>query len=130
MAPLQHATIAETCFRHASSLVSRTIASQNITEKMSCGYRYLTAFLAAQTVIATPWNTGSTSWNPYHHNGNHPPQSYQQDKLGGVASENKICSNIGIELLKQGGNAADALVGTTLCVGVIGMQHSGIGGGG
>ncbi|RDL37992.1 Uncharacterized protein BP5553_05425 [Venustampulla echinocandica] len=30
----------------------------------------------------------------------------------------------------MGGNAADALVGTTLCVGVIGMQHSGIGGGG
>jgi len=28
------------------------------------------------------------------------------------------------------GNAADAMVGTTLCVGVIGMYHSGIGGGG
>ncbi|OBT69845.1 gamma-glutamyltransferase [Pseudogymnoascus sp. 23342-1-I1] len=28
------------------------------------------------------------------------------------------------------GNAADAAVGTTLCVGVIGMYHSGIGGGG
>jgi len=28
------------------------------------------------------------------------------------------------------GNAADAMVGSTLCVGVIGMYHSGIGGGG
>lgn len=28
------------------------------------------------------------------------------------------------------GNAADAAVGTTLCVGVIGMYHSGVGGGG
>lgn len=28
------------------------------------------------------------------------------------------------------GNAVDALVGTTFCVGVIGMYHSGIGGGG
>ncbi|CAK7205670.1 hypothetical protein SEUCBS139899_008449 [Sporothrix eucalyptigena] len=32
--------------------------------------------------------------------------------------------------MRQGGNAADAMVGTTFCVGVIGMYHSGIGGGG
>lgn len=51
-------------------------------------------------------------------------------KLGAVASESAVCSNIGIELLEQGGNAIDALVGTTFCVGVIGMYHSGIGGGG
>ncbi|KAF2099154.1 gamma-glutamyltransferase 1 [Rhizodiscina lignyota] len=51
-------------------------------------------------------------------------------KLGAVASENSICTNIGIDLLKAGGNAADALVGTVLCVGTIGMYHSGLGGGG
>jgi len=32
--------------------------------------------------------------------------------------------------MKLGGNAADAMVATTLCVGVIGMYHSGIAGGG
>ena len=32
-----------------------------------------------------------------------------KDKLGAVASENKICSSIGIDLLKAGGNAADAV---------------------
>ncbi|ETS73187.1 hypothetical protein PFICI_15132 [Pestalotiopsis fici W106-1] len=58
------------------------------------------------------------------------PISSQEPKLGAVASENAVCSQIGIQLLKDGGNAADALVGTVLCVGVIGMQHSGIGGGG
>ncbi|CZR69360.1 related to gamma-glutamyltransferase [Phialocephala subalpina] len=52
------------------------------------------------------------------------------DSLGAVSSESKLCSEIGIELLKRGGNAADALVGTTLCVGAVGVQHSGIGGGG
>ena len=31
------------------------------------------------------------------------------DKLGAVASENKICSQIGIDLLNSGGNAADAV---------------------
>ncbi|CAF9929340.1 MAG: hypothetical protein HETSPECPRED_007348 [Heterodermia speciosa] len=51
-------------------------------------------------------------------------------KLGAVASESSVCSHIGTNLIKKGGNAADALVGTLFCVGVIGMYHSGIGGGG
>ncbi|KIX00131.1 gamma-glutamyltransferase [Rhinocladiella mackenziei CBS 650.93] len=57
-------------------------------------------------------------------------QQYAPDSLGAVASESSICSEIGLDLLRQGGNAADALVGTVFCVGVIGMYHSGIGGGG
>ncbi|KAI0845730.1 gamma-glutamyltranspeptidase [Daldinia vernicosa] len=51
-------------------------------------------------------------------------------RLGAVASESSVCSKIGTDLLQAGGNAADALVGTVFCVGVIGMYHSGIGGGG
>lgn len=51
-------------------------------------------------------------------------------KLGAVASESAVCSHIGTDLLEAGGNAADAMVGTVFCVGVIGMYHSGIGGGG
>lgn len=48
-----------------------------------------------------------------------------QDKHGAVASESAVCSRIGIDLLKAGGNAADAMVGTVLCIGVIAMYHSG-----
>ncbi|KAH8821308.1 gamma-glutamyltranspeptidase [Xylogone sp. PMI_703] len=59
-----------------------------------------------------------------------PETHVVQDGRGAIASESKICSDIGAELIKRGGNAADAMVGTTLCVGVIGMYHSGIGGGG
>lgn len=51
-------------------------------------------------------------------------------KLGAVASESAVCSKIGTSLLQKGGNAVDALVGTVFCIGVIGMYHSGIGGGG
>ncbi|KAL7620136.1 hypothetical protein AAE478_009129 [Parahypoxylon ruwenzoriense] len=54
----------------------------------------------------------------------------REPRLGAVASESAVCSGIGTDLLKAGGNAADALVGTVFCVGVIGMYHSGIGGGG
>ncbi|KAJ9602401.1 hypothetical protein H2200_012943 [Cladophialophora chaetospira] len=57
-------------------------------------------------------------------------QSYVPGTRGAVASESSICSEIGLDLLRKGGNAADALVGTVFCTGVIGMYHSGIGGGG
>ncbi|KIK69082.1 hypothetical protein GYMLUDRAFT_152648 [Collybiopsis luxurians FD-317 M1] len=40
------------------------------------------------------------------------------------------CTEIGINILKQGGNAADAIIASGLCVGVISAYHSGIGGGG
>ncbi|KAL2004692.1 hypothetical protein VTN00DRAFT_3220 [Thermoascus crustaceus] len=53
-----------------------------------------------------------------------------EGKRGAVASESAICSRIGTDMLNMGGNAADALVATVFCVGVIGMYHSGIGGGG
>lgn len=49
---------------------------------------------------------------------------------GAVASESTICSEIGADMMRKGGSAADAMVATTLCVGTIGMYHSGIGGGG
>ncbi|KAK7986882.1 hypothetical protein PG988_001870 [Apiospora saccharicola] len=60
----------------------------------------------------------------------YPTSNSTIPKLGAVASESSVCSQIGVNLLKDGGNAADALVGTVFCVGVIGMMHSGIGGGG
>jgi gamma-glutamyltranspeptidase / glutathione hydrolase len=46
-------------------------------------------------------------------------------ETGAVASESSVCSKIGIDMLKLGGNAADALTATVFCVGVIGMYHSG-----
>lgn len=58
------------------------------------------------------------------------PYPTQAPRLGAVASESSVCSEIGIDTLKKGGNAADALVATQLCIGVIGMYHSGIAGGG
>ena len=36
-------------------------------------------------------------------------QEVNNNRLGAVASENKVCSQIGIDLLKAGGNAADAV---------------------
>lgn len=38
-----------------------------------------------------------------------PSTKSKHDRLGAVASENRLCSQIGIDLLKAGGNAADAV---------------------
>ncbi|KAF7855327.1 uncharacterized protein EAF02_011586 [Botrytis sinoallii] len=48
--------------------------------------------------------------------------SHDDGKNGAVASESSICTDIGIDILK--------IVAVQLCVGVVGMYHSGIGGGG
>lgn len=42
-------------------------------------------------------------------------------KSGAVASENIQCSLIGVEVMKDGGNAVDAAVATTFCTGVVNM---------
>ena len=42
-------------------------------------------------------------------------------KSGAVASENVQCSEIGVDVMKDGGNAVDAAVATTFCIGVVNM---------
>lgn len=42
-------------------------------------------------------------------------------KSGAVASENIICSDLGVNVMKDGGNAIDAAVATTFCIGVVSM---------
>ena len=45
-------------------------------------------------------------------------------KNGAVASENGICSNIGVDVLKEGGNAVDSAIAVTLCIGVVNLFSS------
>jgi gamma-glutamyltranspeptidase/glutathione hydrolase len=73
--------------------------------------RWFAGLLTLQTVLA---DYGTPS-----------PPVLRDGQRGAVASESNICSHIGIDLLKLGGNAADALVGTVACIGVVGMYHSG-----
>lgn len=66
---------------------------------------------------------------------NAPSQGYLDEhsttgQHGVVSTEVDVCSNIGADLLKAGGSAADAIIGASFCVGSIDAFHSGIGGGG
>ncbi|KAK1831885.1 gamma-glutamyltranspeptidase [Podospora conica] len=54
----------------------------------------------------------------------------EEARRGAVSSLDARCSAIGAGILRRGGNAADAMVATQFCCGVIGMYLTGIGGGG
>ena len=84
----------------------------------------LPSILLLQSIAASP------AWMRSEHDVCEALYDADPGKLGAVASESSICSNIGIDILRCGGNAADSLVATVLCIGVVGMYHSGIGGGG
>ncbi|KAG8850362.1 hypothetical protein FRB96_000426 [Tulasnella sp. 330] len=43
------------------------------------------------------------------------PAYLAKGKHGGVATENEICSEIGIDILKAGGSAVDSAIASTLC---------------
>lgn len=68
-----------------------------------------------------------------HSAGEQPDLQYAKpsefDKCA-VAADNKICSEIGVQIFKKGGTAADAIVSTHCCVEVVNSHSTGLGGGG
>ena len=60
---------------------------------------------------------GQQNVGPAHRN----PAYLIKAEHAAVASENSLCSNLGVQILKDGGNAVDSAVGTTFCIGVVNM---------
>ncbi|RYH17441.1 hypothetical protein EON65_28595 [archaeon] len=48
---------------------------------------------------------------------------------GAVSSDTGACSDVGLSILQEGGNAIEAAIATTFCLGVLSPASSGIGGG-
>ncbi|KAJ9480229.1 putative Glutathione hydrolase proenzyme (putative) [Pseudozyma hubeiensis] len=101
----------------------------------------LSALLAALLLLAGQGSTSPIQALDARNNGKQPsfygaasqgntPEYKVKGKHGAVSSEVDVCSNIGAQLLQQGGSAVDSIIGTALCVGSIASYHSGLGGGG
>lgn len=74
--------------------------------------------------IAFPPNLGRkhrSSDIEWHRMGYLNPAYLIQAEHGAVAAENKRCSDIGVRVLRDGGNAVDAAISATFCAGVVNM---------
>lgn len=67
-------------------------------------------FLLSQVSRAVPTWEDYSQQQHQHAPNNTLISDPEGNKLGAVASQSEICSNIGGDILKQGGNAADATV--------------------
>ncbi len=70
---------------------------------------FLCTFLITLAVFLLSWRHVLANPLPERPSRRDDSQNYLQDQLGAVASESDICSQIGIDLLNEGGNAADAV---------------------
>ena len=83
--------------------------------------RFLLIFLMANSLVSL-----AQKIDPY----NYTAQKKVTGSKGAVASANALASNVGLNILKQGGNAIDAAIATQLALAVVYPGAGDIGGGG
>ena len=92
-----------------------------MTTMMTNVRTFVSALLVPLLLVPSSGALPSGAWGEPRHT------KSLESKHGAVACESKVCSEVGGNILKLGGSAADAIIATVLCVGVIDAHHSGIG---
>jgi hypothetical protein len=76
----------------------------------------------AHAFHADPFARPDVPVDTYRVSANAPnPAVLVEAKHGAVATEHETCSGTGVHILKAGGNAVDAAIAATLCIGVVSM---------
>jgi len=78
-------------------------------------------FITSFIILATLWLQGFLPLHKQPQTQDRNPAYLIEAEHGAVASENQRCSNIGVDILKEGGNAVDAAIGAVFCTGVVNM---------
>jgi hypothetical protein len=106
---------------HSHHLVKQTTCARGY------GFRLLLSFLGLTCLLVS--SLGILRFSPTVFIRNKSPFLIHSEsgpylieaRHGAVASENHRCSVIGVDILKGGGNALDAAIGATFCIGVVNM---------
>ena len=120
-----NAVLSQAASQISDGQVQAASATRAPVAQISDGQLQVPITKTVTTTVSTCPASSASSKAPVSTSSSLPGVYNAQDKNGAVASESAVCSRIGIDILKAGGNAADALVATVLCIGVIGMYHSG-----
>ncbi|KAJ1818083.1 hypothetical protein LPJ75_001538 [Coemansia sp. RSA 2598] len=106
---------------------SQSLASSHAPATWSSRRRFAAIGAAALAIMAF---VGGFYVLALNHGGAVQRSTLIKAKHGAVATDEPHCSTIGVDVLREGGNAVDAAVASTVCIGLLQSHSSGIGGGG